>query len=71
MNQRETRAKDVLPNIDRTQVAEITPPRAATEWSRLLVRYVICSERVLFRRCRGVMGVHSAFLSLVTLTFDN
>ena len=26
MNQRETRAKDVLPNIDRTQVAEITPP---------------------------------------------
>jgi len=28
----------------------------------LLVRHVICSERVPFRRCRGVTGVHSAFV---------
>jgi len=36
-----TRAKDVLPNINCTQAAEITP--AATEWSRLLLHDVICS----------------------------
>jgi len=36
-----TGAKDVLPNTNRTQAAEITP--AATEWSRLLLRDVICS----------------------------
>ena len=45
-----TRAKDVLPKINRTQAAEITP--AATEWFRPLIRDVICSERVPFRRCR-------------------
>jgi len=38
-------------------------PPAATEWSRLLVRDVICWNRVPFRGCRGVMWVHSAFLS--------
>jgi len=48
-----TRAKDVLPNIDHMQTAEITPPPAATEWSRLLVRYIICSERVPFPRWQG------------------
>jgi len=45
-------------------------PPPATEWSRLLLQDVICSDRVPFRRFRGVMEVHSAFLSLVTLTFD-
>jgi len=49
-----TRAKDVLPNTDHMQAAEITPPPlAATEWSRLLVRDVICSKRIPFRCCRG------------------
>jgi len=36
----------------------------------LLVRDAICSKRVPFRRYRGVMAVHSAFLSLVTLSFE-
>jgi len=54
------RAKDVLPNIKCKQPAEITPP-VATEWSHLLAHDVICSERIPFRRCRGVMGAHSAF----------
>ena len=75
---RQTRAKDVLPNINRTQAAEITSPPAATEWSRLLLRDVICKDRVTVCHAAewtipslpGVMGVHSAFLSLVTLTFD-
>jgi len=44
------------------------PPSAAMEWSHLLVHDVICSEHLPFRHCQGVMGVHSAFLSLVTLT---
>jgi len=55
-------------HIDRTQAAEITP--AATEWSRLLMRDVICSERVPFRHCRGWWECTARFLSLVTLTFD-
>ena len=58
----------VLPNINRTQATEIT--LAATEWSRLLLHDVVCSERVPFRRCREVSGVHNTFLSLVTWTFD-
>jgi len=33
----------VLPNINRTQATEIT--LAATEWSRLLLHDVVCSER--------------------------
>jgi len=56
-----TRAKDVLPNINHTQAAEITP--AATEWSRLLLNDVVCSERVTMchaaewtDRCRGAEG---------------
>jgi len=44
-----TRAKDVLPN--RTQAPK-SPP-AATEWSHLLLKDVICSDRVPFRHCRG------------------
>jgi len=43
--QTKTRAKDVLPNINRTQAAEITP---VTEWPRLLLTDVICSECILF-----------------------
>jgi len=54
------RTKDVLPNINRTQAAEITPP-TATEWSYLLLHDVTCIDRVPFRRCLGVMGVNSAF----------
>jgi len=51
----------------------------ATEWSRLLLNYVVSSKRVTMRHAAertirslaGVMGVHSAlFKSLVTLTFD-
>jgi len=40
------------------------------EWSHLLLHDVICSKRIPFRRCRGVMEMHSTFLSLVTLTLD-
>jgi len=64
-----TRAKDVLPNIHRTQGRPKSPP-TATEWPRLPLRDVICSERVPFRRCRGAMGVKIAFYVYVTLTFD-
>ena len=42
-----TRAKDVLPNTDRTQAAvsvHYRHPAAATEWSSLLL-YVVCSVR--------------------------
>jgi len=48
------------------------PPTAATEeeWCRLLLRDVICNVRVSFHRCWWVMGVHSTFLSPVSLTFD-
>jgi len=57
-----TRATDVLLNKNRTQ--------AATEWSRLLLHDVICSERVPFRRRRGRWECTARCLSLVTLTFD-
>jgi len=47
-------------------------PPAATEWSRLLLSDVVCSEHVIIRRAAkwtipsmpGVMGVHSAFVIL-------
>ena len=50
-------ANDVLPNINRTQAATyrshfaravcaLPSPPAATEWSRLLLNDVICSESV-------------------------
>jgi len=53
-------------------------PPAAMEWSRLLLRDAVCSERVTMRHSAertirslpGVRGVHGTFLSLVTLTFD-
>jgi len=62
-----TRAKHVLPNINRTQSPK-SPP-AATQWSRTLLHDVICSERVTVRHATertipslpGVMGVHSSF----------
>jgi len=68
--------KDVLPNINCTQAATyitpgprclctaITPLPATTQWSRLLLRDVICSERVTvhFKWGRN--------LFMVTLTFD-
>ena len=46
-------------------------PPAATEWSRLLLHDVICSDRVTVRHAAeltipslpGVMGVHSAFFA--------
>jgi len=69
-----TRAKDVLPNINRTQAAEITP--AATEWFRLLLvacssrRYNVSCNRTDHSVAAGVLEVHSASLSLVTLIFD-
>jgi len=63
-NRDTTRAKDVSSNINRTQAAEITPPPAATEWSCLLLRDLICSKRVPFRRCRGWWECTARFLSL-------
>ena len=36
-----------LPNINRTQAAEISP--TVTGWSRLLLRDVVCSERIARR----------------------
>jgi len=63
-----------------TQTARRPPksPPSATQWSRLLLNDVICSDRVTMRHAAertipslpGMMGVHSVFLSLVTLTFD-
>jgi len=54
-------------------------PPAATELSRLLLHDVVCTSAASalqcimqqngpFVRCHGVMGEHSTFLSLVTLT---
>jgi len=65
-----TIAKDVLPNINRTQAVKITP--AVTEWSRLLLCDVVCSERVTvchatertIRSLPRVTWMHSAFLTL-------
>ena len=49
-----TRPKDVLPNIKRTQPrCPLPSPLAVAEWSRLLLRDVIFSQRVPLRRCRG------------------
>jgi len=58
-----------------TYVARKPPksPLATTEWSGLLLRDVIYSERVPFRRCRGwwdYMTQQFSVLPLVTLTFD-
>jgi len=66
----QTRAKDVLRNINRTQAAEITRLPAATEWCRLLLHDVICNKHVPFCCCRGLWECTARFLSLVTLTFD-
>ena len=60
--------KYVLPNISLMQAAKITP--GSVGMVRLLVRDVVCIRHVPFRRCRWMMEVHSAFLSLLTLTFD-
>ena len=40
------------------------------EWSCLLLCDVICSDRVPFRRCRGVMGVHGTFFVPGDLDLD-
>jgi len=66
VNKQQTTAKDVLPSTARKPPKS---PPAATQWCRSLLRDVICSERVPFSRCRGVVGLHSAFI-LVTLTLD-
>jgi len=62
-----TRAKDVLPNINRMQAATSVlshHPLAATEWSHLLLHDVVCSERITIHFQWG------GNLFLVTLTFD-
>jgi len=65
-NNGNTRAKDVLPNMHRTQGQRNHPTTAATEWCHLPLRDVICSERVPFVAAKsGGSG-----LSLVTMTFD-
>jgi len=46
----------------RPHAAPWNHPLAVMEWSRLLLRDDVCSQHVPFRRCEGVMGVHSAFL---------
>ena len=55
-----TRAKDVLPNINRTQAPEITPGSDGMVPSGGASRYLqlACSIPPM----PGVMGVHSAFL---------
>jgi len=63
-------AKDVLPNTHRTQAPKITLGRHGMVWCRPLLLHAVCSERIPLVRCRRVAGVPSAFLSLVTLTFD-
>jgi len=51
------RAKDVLPNIDRTQAPEITPSSDAnTQWCHPLLLHAVCSERIPFVCCRGGDG---------------
>jgi len=59
----ETRAKDVLLNINRTQAAESTLPPAATECCRPLLRYVIYSERARsIPSLPGVMAAQRVFV---------
>jgi len=64
-----TRAKDVLLNVNRTQATEISTPGSdgmvpsAAEWCYLQRARSIPS-------LPGVIGVHGAFSSLVTLIFD-
>ena len=67
---RKTRAADifVLPNIDRTQAAEITPGSNATLPSVADARCL--QQAYTIRMLPGVTVALSAFLSLVTLTFD-
>jgi len=63
---KKTAAKDVLPNITtRSRAVQCTPiPPTRTEWFRLLLRDVICSQRITVHFQWGEN------LSLVTLTFD-
>jgi len=56
MNEKK-RAKDVLPNIDRTQTPEITPSSDAnTQWCHPLPLHAVCRERIPFVCCRGGDG---------------
>ena len=64
---KKTRAKDVSPNINRTQAAEITPGSAGVVASAAAWRYLQPARSIL--SLPGVMGVYSV-LSPVTLTFD-
>jgi len=45
-------------------------PPAATKWAHPLLLYAVCRERIPFVHTQGVTAALSAFLSLVTLTFD-
>jgi len=45
-------------------------PLAATKWARPRLLHAVCRERIPFVRTQGVLAVLSAFLSLLTLTFD-
>ena len=70
-----TRAKDILPNIHRTQAAvtvHCRHPPAATEWSGLSLTDVICRIRPTPYNAFSVGMTQQFFpvLSLVTLTFD-
>jgi len=69
----ENRASDVLHQTQNARRPPKSPP-AVTEWSSLLLRDVVCSERVTVRHAAertirslpGVMEVRSAFLSLTS-----
>jgi len=63
-----TRAKSVLPNMHNAQAAEITPGSDGMVPSAGAWRYLQRTRSI--PSPPGVMGVHSTFLSLVTLTFD-
>jgi len=67
-NQLNTRAKDVLPNINRKQAAEITPGSYGMAPSATASRHLQRARSI--PSLPGVMGVHNAFSSLVILTFD-
>jgi len=59
----------VARQAQRMQAGEDAPPQQSNRRICCL-REVMCNEGIPFRPYRGVLWVHSTFLSLVTLTFD-
>ena len=65
-----TTAKHVAPKIHHTQGPRNHPSRNRMVSSRPLLLHAAFSERIPFVRSRGVSAALSAFLSLMTLTFN-